>query len=180
MNWFRENAAIIQALSSAAGLAITAVLAWLTWRYVCLTREIATSSLEQVKHIREAGRVSLRQNATALKFLALRTRTALGQQLNPDTANHKQLRAVDFLTDREIVDLQTLAREVNDVAITSASDAAQHLRVIHGMVQTAKQIDEAMGWIPTHEEAGRWKKAIEGAHRALQEIETACDRVAQA
>jgi hypothetical protein len=178
MNWFRENAAVIQALSSAAGLAVTAVLAWLTWRYVCLTSEIATSSLEQVKQIREAGRVILRQNATALKSLALRIRTALGQQLN-DSANHKQLRAVDFLTDREIADLQTLAREVNDVAITSASDAAQHLRVIHGMVQTAKQIDLAMGWSPTHEEAGRWKKAIEGAHRALQEIETACDRVAQ-
>jgi hypothetical protein len=63
---------------------------------------------------------------------------------------------------------------VNSRAITSASDAAAHLRVIHDMVKTAKEINEAMGWIPTAEDIGRWKRAIEGAHRALQEIETAC------
>jgi hypothetical protein len=79
MNWLRENAAVIQALSSGAGLVVTAVLAWLTWRYVRLTRDIASSSLEQVKYIREAGQAMLRQNATALESLALRIRTGLGQ-----------------------------------------------------------------------------------------------------
>jgi hypothetical protein len=173
MNWFRDNAAVIQALSSAAGLVVTGVLAWLTWRYVRLTRDIASSSLEQVKHIREAGRVMLQQNAKALESLALRIRVGLGQ-LNSATPNHKELRAFALLTDREIADLQALARQVNSRAITSASDAAAHLRVIHDTVQTSKGIDEAMGWIPTAEDAGRWKRAIEGAHRALQEIEAAC------
>lgn len=78
------------------------------------------------------------------------------------------------MTEREIADLQSLANRVNGQAITSASDAAAHLRVIHEMVQTAKGISEAMGWIPTPEDASRWKKAVEGAHRALQEIENAC------
>ena len=74
MNWFNENAAAIQALSSVAGLLVTGVLAWLTSRYVRLTRDIATSSLEQVKHIKEAAHVVLQQNAHALESLALRMR----------------------------------------------------------------------------------------------------------
>lgn len=179
MNWFRENAAVIQALSSAAGLVVTAVLAWLTWRYVRLTREIANSSLEQVKYIREVARVSLRQSASALESLALRLRVGLGN-LNPETPNHRQLCGFTLLTDQEITDLQALARDVNRPAITAASEAAGHLRAIYAMLQTAKGISEAMGWIPNAEEAGRWKKAIEGAHRALQEIETTCNHAAEA
>lgn len=101
MNWFKDNAAVIQALSSVAGLVITGVLAWLTWRYVRLTRDIASSSLEQVKHIRDAGRVILQQNARALGSLALRIRVGLGH-LNSETPNHKELRAFALLTDREI------------------------------------------------------------------------------
>jgi len=172
VSWFKDNAAVIQALSSIAGLVVTGVLAWLTWNYVRLTRE-------QVKHIREASRAILRQNATALEYLALRLRTGLGQYL-PATPNHKDLRAFASLGERDIADLQILARQVNDRAIISASDAAAHLRVILDMVQTAKGINEAMGWIPTAAEAGRWKTAFEGAHRALQEIETACHQVAEA
>ncbi len=177
VNWFRDNAAVIQALSSVAALVVTGALAWLTWRDVRLTRDIATSSLEQVKHIREAGRLLLQQNARALESLALRIRVGLGH-LNSSTPNHRELRSFALLTDREIADLQALARQVNSRAITSASDAAAHLRVIHDMVQTAKAINEAMGWIPTAEDIGRWKRAIEGAHRALQEIETACQQAA--
>jgi hypothetical protein len=101
-------------------------------------------------------------------------RCVSGQVLASTTPNHRDLRAFALLGEREIADLQTLAKQVNGRAITSASDAAAHLRVILDMVQTAKGINEAMGWIPTTAETGRWKKAIEGAHRALQEIETAC------
>jgi hypothetical protein len=81
------------------------------------------------------------------------------------------------LTEQDIVDLQALARQVNSQAITSASEAAGHLLVIYGMVQATKGINEAMGWIPNPEEAARWKRAVEGAHRALQEIESACHQM---
>lgn len=49
MKWLNENAAAIQVLSGIAVLVVTGLLAWLTSRYVRLTREIANSSLEQVK-----------------------------------------------------------------------------------------------------------------------------------
>lgn len=174
MNWLNRNAAAIQALSGVATLIVTGVLAWLTWRYVRVTRDIASSSLEQVRQIREASRAILQQSASALGSLALRLRTDLGQRLNPTNPNHSQLRAFAQLTEQDIADLQTLARQVSTRTIKSASEAAAHLRVIYGMVQTAKGISEGMGWIPSPEDAGRWKTAVEGAHRALQEIETTC------
>lgn len=55
MKWLNENAAAIQVLSGIAVLVVTGLLALLTSRYVRLTREIANSSLEQVKLIRESA-----------------------------------------------------------------------------------------------------------------------------
>lgn len=179
MKWLNENAAAIQALSGLAVLVVTGLLALLTWRYVRLTREIANASLEQIRLIRESARVDLQHNASALKALALRLRSGLGEQLNPDAPSDKQLRGFAILTEREIVDLQILAGRVNSQAITSASFAAAHLRVIHDMVQNVKRTNEGIGWNPDAAEKARWKKAIEGAHRALQEIETACQQVAE-
>lgn len=82
------------------------------------------------------------------------------------------------MTEQDIADLQAPARQVDSRAITSASEAAAHLLVIHGMVQAAKGIDAVMGSTPNAEETGQWKKAVEGAHRSLQEIETVCRQVA--
>jgi len=167
MNWLKDNAAAIQALSAVATLVVTSVLVWLTSKYVRLTRE-------QIQHIKEAARVTLQQSATALASLALRLRTGLGEELNSEMPNHRELRTFALLTDKEIADLQALAKDVNSRAVASASAAATHLRVILEMVRTAKGINEAMGWIPTPADTRRWKRAVEGAHRALQEIEAAC------
>ncbi len=158
MNWLNENATAIQALSGIAVLLVTGVLALLTSRYVRLTRDIANSSLEQIRLIRESARVVLQQNASALKALAFHIRVGLGQAVSPDAPRHNELRAFDVLAERDIADLQTLAKNVNVVAITSARDAAAHLRVIYAMVQTAKAIPLEMGWIPTPADTTRWKK----------------------
>lgn len=179
MNWLNDNAAAIQALSGVAVLVVTGLLARLTSRYVRLTRDIANSSLEQVRLLRESMRADLQHNASALHALALGLRTGIGQQLDPETPKHNQLRAFAILTEREITDLQALANRVGGQAITSAGEAAGHLRVIHEMVQTAKGISEAMGWTPKAEDKARWRKAVEGADRSLQEIQVACQRVVE-
>ena len=103
-------------------------------------------------------------------------RVALGQ-LNSDVPKHKDLRAFSLLTEGDITDLEVLARQVDGRTITSASEAAMSLRVIHGMIQKAKSINEGTGWMPTDQEAKNWKRAIGASHRALQEIETICHQV---
>lgn len=177
MEWLNRFAPAIQALSSVLGLLVAGVLVWLTTRYVRLTPDIAASSLEQVKHIREAGRVIQRQNARALESLALRIRMALGG-LNSEAPNHGEFRAFTGLTEQDTAYLQVLARQVNDRAINSTCEAVGHLRVILGVLQAVKDIDLGTGWIPTAQEITKWKRAMESAHRALQEIETACHELA--
>jgi len=173
MSWFNHNAAAIQALCSIAGLVIACFLVALTAWYVRLTREIARSSLEQVKHIREAARLSQVQSARALGSLALRLRVGLGD-LDSEVPKHTPLRAFSSMTERDIDDLEALAREVDNRAIFSAGDAVGALRVLQQLIQEAKGTDERLGWRPTEEQRKSWKKAFEAANRSLQEIETAC------
>jgi hypothetical protein len=155
------------------------VLVWLTSRYVRLTHEIATSSLEQVKQIKEAARIVQQQNARAFEVLALRIRVGLGQ-LNWDAPEHKQLWAFSLLTERDIADAEALATQVGGTALNSANEAVASLRVVHGRLQTAKDINEGTGWIPTVERVRRWKKTIEASHWSLQEIEEACQHLVAA
>ncbi len=44
-HWLNANAAAIQALGSAAAVLLTAVLAWITWRYVKLTQRLVSVQL---------------------------------------------------------------------------------------------------------------------------------------
>jgi hypothetical protein len=176
MNWFKENAAAIQAFASIAALVVAIVLAWLTYRYVRLTRDIAASSLEQVKHIREATEIEREQHARALASLALRIRTSFGG-LNADVPRHKELRGYSQLTEREIADIEVLARRAGGPVLDSASKAVASLRIMQGMIQKAKEINETLGWIPTQQEMHAWRKAMEEAHRSLQEMEDSCQTV---
>jgi hypothetical protein len=176
MNWFKENAAAVQAFASLASLIVAAILAWLTFRYVRLTKAIADSSLEQVKHIREAAELARRQNAQALASLALRLRTIFGG-LNADVPTHRQLRGFSQFSEGEIADIEALARQVGGSVLDSASRAVPALRTMQGMIQRAKEINESLGWIPTPQETQTWRKAVEEAHRGLQEIEVACQNI---
>jgi len=93
--------------------------------------------------------------------------------LSSDAPRHKELRAFSLLTERDIADLQGLARQVNDRTVISSNEAVGPLRVIHGMLQKARDINEMTGWVPTGQEVRDWKAARENAERKLQEVEVA-------
>jgi hypothetical protein len=44
-HWLNANAAGIQALGSVATVLLTAVLAWITWRYAKLTQRLVSAQL---------------------------------------------------------------------------------------------------------------------------------------
>jgi hypothetical protein len=46
-DWLNANSAAIQALGSAATVLLTAVLAWITWRYVKLTQRLVSVQMEE-------------------------------------------------------------------------------------------------------------------------------------
>ena len=63
MQWLNVNSGAIQALGSVAIAILTAVLAWITWQYVRLTREMLGEHLEAAA----ARRRELRTQANLLK-----------------------------------------------------------------------------------------------------------------
>ncbi|MBI3657350.1 MAG: hypothetical protein HY232_13105 [Acidobacteria bacterium] len=172
MNWFKENSSAIQAFASIVGLVVTIILACLTYRYVRLTKKLVDSSLEQTNFIKESSRIVQKQNAQALKALALNLRTHLTFPLS-----HTALAAFNMLTEHEITNIESSARQVDNGAIPLAVEAVAALRVIYGMIQVAKSIPKNMGWMPTEQETKNWAAAISTSHRNLQALESICEQV---
>ena len=149
---------------------MAAILAGLTARYVRLTREIASSSLAQVRHLKEVAKVAQQQGASALASLALRVRVSLAE-LDATSLRHRQLRSFSLLADRDLTDMEALARQVHPEAVTYAAKASISLRAILGLIEKAKSIHESQGWIARDEEVERWRVAMEAAPRMLTELE---------
>src|SRR5690349_14470306 len=104
MDWFSRNAAAIQAISSIAGVVISAILAGITYWYVRITRELAKSSTEQVTQMRQIFELQQqekrRENAQLarnLQMLARRTRSSI----EAVTFSHAGLRALAQPTQAE-------------------------------------------------------------------------------
>lgn len=137
MHWLDQHAGSIQAISSIVGATITAVLALVTYWYVRVTRDIARSSAEQVKHIKEAAQIARQQNARALGGLALRLRVSLGSaNLDSDSPRDNQLRAFVQVTNGDVADVESLSRNLDNTEIsTSANQAVAALREVVGFIQ---------------------------------------------
>lgn len=180
MDWFAKSASAIQAIASVVGVLITGVLAYITWRYVKITREIAESSAEQVRQFKESTQVAKQQTARSLSSLALRTRTSLGAGiLSSDAPQHGQLRAFSQVTTGDISDIESLAKNLNDSQVsTAAAKAVAAIRDVLWFVETTKDIHPSMGWIPTQAEIIRWRRALEESERSLHFIQDECEKLA--
>ncbi|HEV2173654.1 MAG TPA: hypothetical protein VGR71_08810 [Nitrospira sp.] len=65
-HWLNQNAAGIQALGSVATVPLTAVLAWITWRYVKLTQRLVTAQIGEAVSRRRDLRTQLEVVSTFL------------------------------------------------------------------------------------------------------------------
>lgn len=165
MNWLRANAVIIEAAATVVLAVITAIYVWLVH--------------EQLKHIKETARVDRQQYACALALFAFRLRETIGSHLG-DVPTREKLLAFFLLPESDITELRVLARKVNGKAIDWANQAAVALRVMHGIIQKAKEkdINEMTGWQPTDQEKETWKKARSDSERALHALQEECGQVA--
>jgi hypothetical protein len=177
VKWFSDHAPAIQAFASISGLIVAAVLAWLTGRYVYLTREIANSSLQQVQHLKDAARLSHQQNSRALWSLALRIRVSLAE-LDAAIPKHRQLRGYSLITTGDIVDMEALSRQIGGDAVVYAAKAAMSLRFILGLIEKAKSVNETTGWMASEDEVKKWKAAMEMAPQMLGQLEQTSSSIA--
>ena len=177
MNWLRDNGAAIQAFASIGGLLITLVLAGLTAWYVRVTKTIATSALDQVKHLKETTRVAQQQAARSLEALSKRIRLPL-VGLDPTAPKHRPLAEYGLLSQEDVTYLETLARDVNADAIRYAGKAAVSLRKILALMEQARQVNFGTGWIPSSDQIRDWREAMDAAPKMLTSLEATCQAAA--
>jgi hypothetical protein len=169
IDWLNSNAGAIQALASIAALAVAAILARLTARYVHLTKQLADSSLEQVKHIREIAESARVRDAAALRALSIRLRVPLSELSH--TPSFDELRRFDYIDAGDVADLESLARSVGGDALFHATRAILSLRALLGMVAKVKAINEGTGWLPRENDTSLYRSAVQSAVSELAKVE---------
>lgn len=179
MNWLNAHASAIQALASVATLGVTVVLAVLTGRYVRLTKSIADTAWQQMQYVKLAATTARKQTAVSLEALSKRLRVPLAS-LDPNVPKPKQVREYSLLSQQDISDLETLARDVSDDATRFAGKAAVSPRRILGVIDEAKPVNPTLGWRPSDTQIGVWKEAMDAGPKMLEELEKACRQVAVA
>jgi hypothetical protein len=176
MNWFDAHAGAVQAIASIATLIVTGVLAFLTAWYVRVTKQIADSSLEQLAHLKSESRSAQVQAARSLDALARRLRVPLaGLTAAP---SHRMLLDYALLNQRDVEDLEALARQVSDEAITYAGKAAVSLRRLLAIMDDARKFNKTQGWMPNERQTGDWGEAIDAGPKMLEKIEQICRAIA--
>jgi hypothetical protein len=177
MEWLKNNSAAVQALASIATLIVTATLAILTARYVRLTKSIAGSAMEQVDHLKDASRTFTINAAKGLAALSARLRVPL-EGLRPRGLSHRALREYSLLSDEDVRDLESLARQVSPDASRYAAKAAVSLKKLVALMARARAVSEGHGWAASTQELQDWNEAIDSGPKMLEALEAECRRVA--
>ncbi len=177
MDWLNRYSAAIQAVASGASLVVAAVLAFLTARYVRLTRDIASASSDQLAFLRASSAAMKRQQAYAMKALVHRLRSTLAE-LDQKHPEHREMMSFAHLRERDIEDFETLARAMDLGAATEAIKVVVPLRSILGLLGEAKAVNLSTGWTPRPDQRQQWENDLRDVAATLGVLEVSCDRAA--
>ena len=143
----------------------TCILAYLTYNYLKVTREISKSAYEQFQHTKHSAQDNQRLAATELAYFAHRLREAIGGL--EGTRRYTS----SILTENDIAELKLLARKVNGKAMDLAIQAVMRLRGINNISQGAETRGANLNDVPA------WGKAHSDCERALSALEEECGQV---
>jgi hypothetical protein len=154
--WLDTHAAAVQALAALATGILTAVLAFVTWRYVRLTAALAQAANAQVEAQRQAAA------AQRLRFVGIAAQLGLAVQSLPDDRNDSKIREAVLWGDDDVTQLTTLAATLGVSTAVEAETAAISLRWLADRVRYVKALPLSVdrgGRIPADEWAGHLKIA---------------------
>jgi hypothetical protein len=173
LQWLNLNSGAIQALTSVLTLAVTAVLAIITWRYVRLTKDLADVARAQLRGEREALAARRRELRTLAAMLRKHLLT-IPQGDDPRLSEAILTQVVewgDFDFDR----FRALASELSDVAGNHAATAEHRMRWIGELVHTIRAAHRGTGYdwspFPTQEFKQAWVDAYYAAGEILKSLD---------
>jgi|SRR5579884_867208 len=168
------RAANIQAVAAIASLCVTIILAWLTGRYVRLTKKIADSNAEQVDMARDSAEEARLQNVASCKVFAGNLLNAIGNlsQLAPVFDELRRLK----IQPHDVAQLQLYARALGVDAIRQAGIAAAGLNRIGALAERISEIPESRGWTAQTREQQMWVGTVPETIAALADVIGHADR----
>lgn len=175
LQWLNLNSGAIQALTSVLTLAVTAVLATITWHYVRLTKDLADVARAQLRGEREALAARRRELRTLAAMLRKHLLT-LPQGDDPRLSEAILTRVVewgDFDFDR----FRALASELSDVAGNHAATAEHLMRWIGELVHTIRAANRTTGYDWSRFPRQEFKQAWVDAYYAAGEILESLDEI---
>jgi hypothetical protein len=163
------HALTIQVVSTTVACLATVVLAVLTGKYVRQTRTMAESAVQQVEIMRATLESARQRNGSALRATAQRLRTVLaGLDGGP---SFDQLRTFNQITDRDLADLEELAKEVGGTAPALAAETVRRVRPILEIRDDAAGYSVGYGWLPKQRQVDTYQASRAAADAALAKLE---------
>jgi len=164
-SWLNANSAAIQALGSAATVLLTAVLAWITWRYVKLTQRLVSVQLgEAAARRRELG--------TQIDLVS----AFLSECRSPDDPGLSSALQGYFLDLRDLsgTRCRALAAEVSPEAGHQAAALEEHVTWLINLVRDIRLRGGAYDWgtFPRDEYEARRRSGLDALQRLSTEVES--------
>ena len=163
--WLDTHAPAVQALAALATCILTAVLAFVTWRYVRLTTALAQAANAQIEAQRQAAA------AQRLRFVQIAARLGIAVRSFPDDRNHSKIRGAVLWRDEDVTQLTTLAAILGVPMVIDAETAAISLRWLADRVRCVKSLRQDAMNAGTRIPADEWAKHIKIARTTLAIIE---------
>src|SRR5208283_1486858 len=167
-HWLNSNASAIEAITSIASVLVTVVLAFITARYVVLTKTLAEAANAQLLGQVEASRARRRKLASHINFLL-----EIIESL-PDSSRWSQadsiMRNSTNWDDFDFADFRALASEVSDAASSYAALVESKMRWMAERVNEIKSTPSAHGYDWRAFRRPEWDEALRVARHALGSI----------
>lgn len=170
-DWLNANSAAIQALGSAATVLLTAVLAWITWRYVKLTQRLVSVQLgEAAARRRELG--------TQMDLVS----AFLSETRSPDDPRlSRALQGYPLdLRDLSGTRCHALAAEISAEAGHHAAVLEDHVTWLINLVRDIRSRRDVYDWgtFPKDEYAARRQAALDAFQLLSSEVDSQEEKAA--
>ena len=163
-----RNAGGVQALAAVLSLAVTILLAAITWRYVVLTKVLADAAHAQLKLADEAARARRRELRSQIKLLNMILSTLPTERQQAD----RDMRQATSWDDRDLDRFQMLAAELGEIPGQHAALAVGAMKWLLERVEQVKATPLAVG---VDSSDFPWERWIEEVTRALDRIRDVSD-----
>ena len=163
MEFLNSYAPAIQAIGAVASVVVAGILAFITWRYVQLTREQSEASREQVAFLNEQVQASRRELFGLIRMFRIYL-----ELLPREKASAEGMRKIALWNDKDSADLLRLSSIAGLEPGKTAGEICVKLNQVVEKVGDVKGTEPRSGYDWGRFDWDEWKELLEGIEQELK------------